>query len=212
VRADGTLFVVGAGGAGREALDIAAACGREVTAFIDEFRAGEKVRGLEVLPPHEATPGAGYVLAIADAYVRARLAVVLDRTGLEPTELVHPRAVIGSATRPGPGFLAHANVFVSTEVSMGAHCQVHYNATIGHDCVLGDRVTVLPGANVAGGAALGTGVLVGSGAMVLQGRVVGEDAVVGAGAVVTRDVPPRTVVVGSPARQRSDWSGRSGAR
>ena len=83
MRADGTLFVVGAGGAGREALDIAAAAGREVIAFLDEFRAGEKVRGLEVLSPDEALPGAGYVLAVADAQVRARLAASLDHAGLD---------------------------------------------------------------------------------------------------------------------------------
>jgi acetyltransferase-like isoleucine patch superfamily enzyme len=29
---------------------------------------------------------------------------------------------------------------------------------------------------------------------------IGEEAVVGAGAIVTRDVPPRSIVVGSPAR------------
>jgi len=41
---------------------------------------------------------------------------------------------------------------------------------------------------------------IGSGALILGGVNVGEGALVGAGAVVTRDVPPRAVVAGVPAR------------
>ena len=41
---------------------------------------------------------------------------------------------------------------------------------------------------------------IGSSATVLGGVTIGEGAVVGAGSVVTRDVPPRTLVVGNPAR------------
>ena len=41
---------------------------------------------------------------------------------------------------------------------------------------------------------------IGAGAIVLDGVRIGRGAVVGANAVVTRDVPPHTVVVGSPAR------------
>ncbi len=41
---------------------------------------------------------------------------------------------------------------------------------------------------------------VGSGAVIRAGVTIGEGAIVGAGAVVTRDVPPRTIVVGNPAR------------
>jgi len=41
---------------------------------------------------------------------------------------------------------------------------------------------------------------VGSGATILAGVTIGEGAIVGAGSVVTKDVPPRTVVAGNPAR------------
>ncbi len=41
---------------------------------------------------------------------------------------------------------------------------------------------------------------IGSGATILAGVTIGEEAIVGAGSVVTKDVPPRTVVAGNPAR------------
>lgn len=41
---------------------------------------------------------------------------------------------------------------------------------------------------------------IGSGAVILPGVTIGEGAVIGAGAVVTKNVPPRSVVVGNPAR------------
>ena len=47
---------------------------------------------------------------------------------------------------------------------------------------------------------LGRGVWVGANATLLQGVTVGDHAIIAAGAVVTRDVPPRTIVAGVPAR------------
>jgi galactoside O-acetyltransferase len=41
---------------------------------------------------------------------------------------------------------------------------------------------------------------VGFNAIILKGVTIGEDAIVAAGAVVTKDVPPRSVVAGNPAR------------
>lgn len=41
---------------------------------------------------------------------------------------------------------------------------------------------------------------IGSGATILAGVTIGEEAIVGAGSVVTKDVPPRSVVAGNPAR------------
>jgi acetyltransferase-like isoleucine patch superfamily enzyme len=44
------------------------------------------------------------------------------------------------------------------------------------------------------------GASIGANATILAGVTIGEKAMVGAGAVVTKDVPPRAVVVGNPAR------------
>ena len=43
-------------------------------------------------------------------------------------------------------------------------------------------------------------VWIGAGAIILPGVTIGEGAMVAAGSVVTRDVPPRMVVAGNPAR------------
>jgi acetyltransferase-like isoleucine patch superfamily enzyme len=43
------------------------------------------------------------------------------------------------------------------------------------------------------------GCKIGGGAILTPGVEIGEEAFVAAGAVVTRDVPPRTVVMGVPA-------------
>jgi len=50
------------------------------------------------------------------------------------------------------------------------------------------------------GPTIRRGARVGGGAIICPGIEVGEEAFVGAGAVVTKDVPPRPVVVGTPAR------------
>ena len=45
------------------------------------------------------------------------------------------------------------------------------------------------------------GASIGSNATILCGITIGEGAIVGAGSVVTKDVPPKTIVAGNPARK-----------
>jgi len=47
---------------------------------------------------------------------------------------------------------------------------------------------------------IGNDVWIGAGAIVLPGVTIGDGAVIAAGAVVSRDVPPRAVAMGVPAR------------
>jgi carbonic anhydrase/acetyltransferase-like protein (isoleucine patch superfamily) len=69
----------------------------------------------------------------------------------------------------------------------------------GHPTILEDCVTVGHRA-VIHSAYIETGCLIGIGAIVLDGVRVGRGSIIGAGCVVTKDVPPRSLMVGVPAK------------
>jgi carbonic anhydrase/acetyltransferase-like protein (isoleucine patch superfamily) len=69
----------------------------------------------------------------------------------------------------------------------------------GKPTVLEDFVTIGHRA-VVHSAYVEQGCLIGIGAVVLDGVRVGAGSIIGAGAIVTKDIPPRSLVVGIPAR------------
>ena len=73
------------------------------------------------------------------------------------------------------------------------------NTVIGEDVTVGHRVVIH-------GARIGDGALIGMGAILLDNCEIGAEALVAAGAVVTANmkVPPRTLVVGTPAKVLRD--------
>lgn len=204
------VAILGAGGFGREVLDvIEAVIARsprfEFIGFIDDAPAHLErleARGAPLLAGLDdpLLEGAHYVVGIGNPGVRRHMADRADAAGLEAASLRHPHAIFGAANTIGDGLVACAHVSVTTNITMGRHVHLNLNSTVGHDCVLGDFVTIYPGANISGNVTIGEGVEIGTGACVIQGVSIGEGTIVGAGAVVTRDLPDHVVAVGSPAR------------
>ena len=75
----------------------------------------------------------------------------------------------------------------------------------GQPTVLEDYVTVGHRA-VIHAAYIEQGSLIGIGAIVLDGVRIGAGSIIGAGSVVTKDVPPKSLVVGVPAKKLRDVS------
>lgn len=105
---------------------------------------------------------------------------------------------------------------IGNRCKISSHTFVCEGVVIEDDVFIGHNVTFTndryPRATNAGGALqteadwicvptlVRRGASIGSGATLLCGITVGEAALVGAGSVVTKDVPPRAVVAGNPAR------------
>lgn len=133
--------------------------------------------------------------------VRALMATLTGRP-IDPTFRLFPpfHTDCGKNLRIGKG------VFINA----GCHFQDQGGVTLGDGCLIGHCVIVCTlnhafaeerrGDLLPAPVTLGRNVWVGAGARILPGVTIGDGAIVGAGAVVTRDVPPRTVVAGVPAR------------
>ena len=95
-------------------------------------------------------------------------------------------------------------------INSGCHFQDQGGISIGDGTLIGHNVVLatinhdlIPGngrKNHYAPIKLGKNVWIGSNATVLPGVTVGDWAVIAAGAVVTKDVPPYTVVGGTPAK------------
>jgi carbonic anhydrase/acetyltransferase-like protein (isoleucine patch superfamily) len=76
-----------------------------------------------------------------------------------------------------------------------------------HPTRIGDDVTIGHAA-IVHGCTIGNRVLIGMGATILNGAVIGDDTIVAAGTLVTEgaEIPPRSLVMGSPGKVRRTLS------
>lgn len=205
------VVIVGSGGHARVVVDILEREGAsEIAGFLDSIaQAGSKRHGYQVVGRPEDIAGlveqfaiaAGFV-AIGDNWTRGLITEAIKAAvpGLPLVAAVHPSAVIGRDVEVGAGSAAMAGAVINPGSRIGFGSVINTQASVDHDCSLGSFASIAPGATLSGGVHVGAYAVVGPGACVLETVRIGEHAVIGAGSVVTRDVPPRVIAYGNPAR------------
>ena len=159
----------------------------------------------EELPPLEL--GAGTIVSTG--------AVVFAGTTIGERAIVGDQACVRERCTIGDDVVIGRGSLVENDTAVGARTKIQADAYVTAYSLLEEDVFIAPCVVTANdnfmgrterrhalrrGPTIRRGARIGAAAVLLPGVEVGEEAFVGAGAVVVKDVPPRTLVVGNPAR------------
>ena len=159
----------------------------------------------EELPPAE----------IGDGTVVSTGAIVFAGTRIGARVILGDQSCVRERVTVGDDVVLGRGSLIENDSTVGAMTKIQADAYITAYSTLEEHVFIAPcvvttNDNFMGrterrhelmkGPTIRRGARVGGGAILCPGVEIGEEAFVGAGAVVTKNVPPRALVVGNPAR------------
>ncbi|MDZ5620001.1 hypothetical protein SFC88_04160 [Nocardioides sp. HM23] len=103
---------------------------------------------------------------------------------------IHPAAEIG----PGLCLVHSQKILIAEGVRIGRNARISHGVSIGGDTGRGGPLSM------AGWPTIGNNVTIALDSIVLGALTIGDEAFIGAQSFVVKDVPPRCVAMGSPAR------------
>ncbi|WP_141431346.1 2,3,4,5-tetrahydropyridine-2,6-dicarboxylate N-acetyltransferase [Bacillus sp. 03113] len=121
---------------------------------------------------------------------------------------IEPGAIIRDQVEIGDNAVIMMGAIINIGASIGEGTMIDMGVVMGGRATVGKNCHIGAGAVLAGvieppsakPVIIEDDVLVGANAVVVEGVTVGKGSVVAAGAVVLEDVPPNTLVAGTPAR------------
>jgi sugar O-acyltransferase (sialic acid O-acetyltransferase NeuD family) len=203
-----TLYVYGAGGFGKELMDVARrrnAADRTWSeiCFVDDICPDAMRYGARVLrfdDVRECLDDAEFVIAVGEPAGREKLAQRLAQHGARLGRVVDTSTLVSNSARLGAGVVVTPLCSISSEAVLGNHVCVNTMSIVGHDIEIGDHTVVSSMVNIGGACKVGSGTYLGMGALIREGVRIGSNVIIGMGSVVYSDIPDDVIALGNPAR------------
>ena len=205
------VLIVGAGGFGREVLEIFKTQNKqkkqwEILGFIDDSKEkwNQIVNGFPVLGGLdwliENKADVCCVCAIGDPIIKKKVVDKLESHGVNFCNAIDPSVIMSEFIELGKDVIICAGCILTVNIKIGNHVIININSTVGHDAVIEDYCSLMPTVKINGNNHLHVGVYVGTGATFIHQVSVGAWSTIGAGSVVIKDIPSDVVALGVPAK------------
>lgn len=200
------LLIIGAGGHGKVAADIARKMRRwQRIKFLDDNENIKSAMGIDVIDITDSA--ANYIrqydifIAIGCSKTREKIQEQLLKSGANIPRLIHPCSIIGDNVEIGIGTVIMAGAVINCCSKIGRGCIINTGSTIGHDNTIEDYVHISSGVHTAGTVKVGKNTWIGIGSVISNNINVTGGCVVGAGTVIVKDIIEAGIYVGVPARK-----------
>lgn len=207
------LYIVGAGGFGREVLWLARRMNEKeavwnIQGFIDDNPEIQNTNqdDYPVLGTTEylkdLSEDVWVVVAIGSARIKKKVVEKLSEyTNVHFATLIDPSVIMSDRVQVGEGCIICAGTILTVDITIGNHVIINLDCTVGHDDIIEDYVTVYPSVNISGNVVVGQESELGTGMQIIQGKNIKDHTIIGAGAVVVKDIVESGTYVGAPAKR-----------
>lgn len=203
------LGIYGAGGLGREVLELARIINSrdknwDDFIFLDDEKVGSEANGIKIYSYEEAVgkfrSNMEVSMGIGEAAIREKLFSRLDSDRLSVATLIHPDVYIPKNTIIGRGVTIQYGCFISCNVKVEDYVYIQPQVNVGHDDVLKEGCMLSGMVNLGGHVSIGKYTYAGLSSAFKEGVSVGDRAIIGMYSAVYKDIPEEMIAMGNPAR------------
>jgi len=203
--------IVGAGTYGEVYLAYLQEAGVEIVGFLDDdpkYKDAE-VRGVPVLGGFSLIPELKEMFGVEAVYcplgnnkLRVKVLTQAGECGLETPNFIHPSVMISPEVTIGDkGVYILPRTVIMPWTKIHNYVMMSVNSIVSHHCVLEEGTFLSFGVNFGASIHAHKYAYCGISSTIMTGlHELGEDCLIGAGAVVIKDVEPRAVMAGVPAK------------
>lgn len=197
------VILVGAGGFGREVLNLLYNTNYEVVGFIDKnINKNKKINIIgndNIIPKlFKKYSDIKIFVSIGNIQVRKKIIKKIKTNQLEQISFIHNTSAY-FIKKLKMGSIIYPNCTIMNDCKIGEGTVINSGVNIGHDSQIGNYCNINPGVNLAGNVKIGNECMIGMGTKIKEGITIGRNSVVGAGSLVLKNIPPNSLFYGAPA-------------